>query len=153
MDLKVIENPDKVDIWKVALSLRDIDRKEAFLTTGQTPAKTVVQSCLDCTYLWVTKTRTNNKPIALFGVQEITPTFGVPWMVATNDLKDSARAFLRASKYWVSYLQENFQYLFNFCLPENKTSIRWLKRVGFEFDSKLTLYGYFNHPFLQFWRM
>lgn len=151
MKLKVIENPSERDIFKIAFNLRDIDRKEAFLTTGKEPAKTVTQSCLDSSRVWVTKTSAD-KPVALFGLQVVNREVAIPWMVATEDLKESARDFLRASKLWVEYLQGDFQCLINFCLPENTTSIRWLKLMGFEFDNKPIPYGYFDHHFLMFWR-
>lgn len=156
MDLRAEEATYKAVVI-IAHELRKIDQKEIFLATGQPPENIVLASYDQSNICKVVRTRNTERPIAVFGianpqVQPINYKIGVPWMVATDKLREYGKSFMQAALHWVRYLQGDYDLMVNYCLPENTTSILWLRKMGFEFDETLSPFGYFEHDFIKFWR-
>lgn len=150
-----LEKPSYDSIIGVADSLRKIDRKECFLATGQPQASvTLIESVRNSSYCRAAWDHEAGLPLALFGVTTVpsAPAIGIPWMVGTVYLKDYRKDIIRIGPEMVEKFQEDHSLLVNFCLPENEVSIRWLKRLGFQFEDEPQPYGYFDHPFIKFWR-
>jgi len=154
VDLKVTEATEQA-IHYIGTHLREIDRKEATLVEGKHPLNQLRESWNVSDICKVVRERFTGLPIAIVGRGTIeTPDLklGVPWMVSTDDLKEHSRSFLRACPHWVNFLQGDCDLLMNWCLPENITSIIWLKKMGFEFAKEPAPYGAFGVPFIRFWR-
>lgn len=56
---------------------------------------------------------------------------GSPWMLGTPVLDANARILVRETPRYISKMQTAFPHLLNFVHADNKTSVRWLRRLGF----------------------
>lgn len=110
------------DCLYIAKHMRDADQKEIWYSHRQTPIKAMM-ACylLDCLCALV-----NDRPTVLFGC-----TNGVPWMLATDDIKKVGVRFILASKDYVLSWLDQYKVLSNYVHADNEVSIRWLKWLGF----------------------
>ena len=155
MDLKVTEVTE-TSAFHVGMHMKDVDRREAFLSTGLSPLRALQESISISDICKIVRVRLTGLPIAVLGRATIDEPgilkIGVPWCVTTDDVPRYAKSFMQGAPHWVKYLQGDCDLLMNFCLPENKTTILWLKKVGFEFSDTPMPYGVQRVPFLKFWR-
>lgn len=77
----------------------------------------------------------NGRPSVMFGVAPINviDSIGAPWLLGTDDVLTVKREFLRAGRAHVGEWIKNYSILTNIVDARNKMSVRWLKRLGFEF--------------------
>jgi len=75
---------------------------------------------------------------------------GVPWMLATHEIYQHRKEFLRDSKRYIKALFTAFDYLENYVLAENKASVKWLKWCGFTIEEAAP-YGIEKAMFNRFW--
>lgn len=80
--------------------------------------------------VWLTPT---GEPLYVCGVVPVLllPPAGVPWMLATRQLPQHARPFLRESVRWLREQQDRYELLFNYVGAWHTRSIRWLDWLGF----------------------
>jgi hypothetical protein len=91
-------------------------------------------------------------PVALFGVSALIgdDTVGVPWMVATDNLREVRHTLMRNTKKYMDIMLNLFNFLINFVDTRNTESIKWLKRCGFTFG-EIIYFGKDNVPFQKFY--
>lgn len=92
--------------------------------------------------------------IALFGiVGELDwgdgPGKGSPWMLASDELKDIRKSFLRQCRGYVRDWLKVHGELEGYVWAENEVHIQWLRWLGFQFDGPVP-YGIADQPFLRF---
>lgn len=74
---------------------------------------------------------------------------GSPWMLGTPVLDKHARVLVRATPEYIAKMLNAFPHLVNFVHTENKTSMRWLRRLGFTLRDAVPYgaKGELFHPF------
>ena len=141
----------KGDIELLHHAIREQDRAEIWHSHGMTP-KEGLEFSLDRAVEAHSIISNEEKVIGMFGVGEVTPNIGVPWLLATDELPKVQREFLPESLKWVERVNDRYDLLFNYVYAENKTSIRWLKWLGFSFIRKIDDWGVHPAPFIEFAR-
>lgn len=142
----------KDDIPYLAETMREQDRKEIWHSHGLTPLDAL-------TFSFELAVENNSiigddgKVIGMFGVGEAAPRIGVPWLLASDELPKVQRQFLPESIKWVERVNERYDLLYNYVYAGNKTSIRWLKWLGFSFIRKIDDWGVHPAPFIEFARI
>lgn len=134
-----------VHALRVAEDMRECDRQEVRATSGDSPGVALLRSmkgsvwsyaCLDKD--WV--------PFAIFGLSDLMPGVGCPWMLATDRLAANSRWFLRATISVVASMHERHPLLVNYVDARNTASIRWLEWAGFKIHPAMP-YGVEGLPF------
>lgn len=88
--------------------------------------------------------------IALFGVAgTLLDTTGTPWMIGTPLLDRQGRALIHLAPSYIRQMLELFPNLINVVDVRNTRSIRWLKRMGFDFQPAVPV-GPAGAPFYPF---
>lgn len=129
--------------------LRAIDRLEC-VAFGHDPDKALQEGferselCFTASY--------NDRPVLAFGVrrESLLSDKGIPWMLATDDIKKLSRDVVMESKVYVAEFLKRFEYLENYVHVDNIISKRWLKWCGFTFD-KPAPFGLNGEIFQRFW--
>lgn len=118
------------DVVLLARNLRPADQRELeAYGHGDKPHLALTDSASRSTHCWAGFA--GNDLLAVFGVAEMEPGVGSPWMMGTPALDDHARALAKATPLYIARMLASFPHLVNFVHVENDVSIRWLKRVGF----------------------
>jgi hypothetical protein len=124
--------PDEWRVAHIATHLRAQDVAEVFYSDAKRPEEAVYDSwknspdcrCID---------GDDGTPVGICGVA----SGGVIWLLATEELLATSshrRQFIRGAKQWVDgLLNEGSGPLHNWVFAANRDSIRWLKKLGFQF--------------------
>lgn len=134
------------DTASLAPRLRAEDVTELYYATGKTPLQVLRKSYELSNKCWAVIYK--EKVIALFGVSDAGKV-GVPWMLASDELKDIKKSFLRECKDYVARMGEGHDLLTNYVWVGNEIHIQWLKWLGFTFLDPIE-YGFAKKPFMQF---
>ena len=135
-------------VQRIAKMLRNQDRLEVLYSHGLSGEEAVMQSwrnsqicrCID---------GDDGKAVGICGVSG-----SWIWLLATDELlaTDShRRQFLRGGRKWVDGLMSQYQYLENWALWSNQTTLRWLEHLGFSIDTPAPM-GRSAQLFAHFWR-
>lgn len=135
------------DCFDLAPRLRSEDVQEIKYASGSSPLTALEMSYNASSKCWAVVF--NEKVIALFGVCK-QDTWGVPWMLASDELKDIRKSFLRECREYVQKMGEGCAYLTNFVWIGNEVHIKWLHWLGFKFLEPVE-YGKANMLFRQFY--
>lgn len=94
----------------------------------------------------------DGRPEGMLGVAALSviDDLGSPWLLGTTELRRHARPFLEAGPPMVAAMHERFSRLVNYVHIDNRASIRWLSRLGFDFPGELAYVG--GHKLLKFTR-
>ena len=148
---------DPMDALVLAPRLRKPDVVEV-TAMGSTPFKALMQSFelpnAEVYTILETKSETQeSKVIAMFGVADSVevPEYGVPWMLASRDLEDYSRPFLRYCKDWITKIENKYDVLYNMVHCKNAQGMRWLQWCGFDIKTSRT-YGAGGEDFYLFIR-
>jgi hypothetical protein len=121
-------------VLELSETIRSADRDELWALARRTPyealSNTVMVSRDPMAGL------VDGKVCVMWGVGLITlvSDSACPWLLATDDLPNHARPFLRASKKYVAEMKRDFKVLKNFVDARNTEAMRWLEWL--EFDIK-----------------
>ena len=92
----------------------------------------------------------NGLPVGICGVNE-----SLIWLLGTDDLfatSSHRRQFIRGGRKWVDGLiEDGNDFLHNWAMYSNQTTIRWLKHLGFTIDTPAPI-GVSAQLFSHFWR-
>jgi len=135
-------------VQRIAKMLRHQDRLEVLYSHGLSGEEAVMQSwrnsqicrCID---------GDDGKAVGICGVSG-----SWIWLLATDELlaTDSHRKqFLCGGRKWVDGLMSQYQYLENWALWSNQTTLRWLEHLGFTIDTPAPM-GHSAQLFAHFWR-
>lgn len=75
----------------------------------------------------------DGKPAGVFGLGEVTPEIGAPWMLGTELLVKHSRPWLQAAPTMCNTFLAQYPTLINMIHKKNTRSIKWLKKLGFTF--------------------
>lgn len=136
------------DVPFLAENIREEDRLEIWHGYRVTPEE-AFQTGLEVsdtpyTVVW------NDTPVAMFGVSGVAGV-GVPWMLATDDLRKIRKSFLRDCRSYVEGFHNEYPLLVNQVWAKNTTHIQWLKWLGFQFDIPVQM-GPDNEMFIRFYK-
>lgn len=135
---------------EVVARAREIDRLEARYQTGR-PLERAAWTA----YSLSTMSKVGfyyGKPVNVWGVhdKDLFGGIGVPWLIATDEIKAAAVPFLRESCYYLNEMKEGREALENEVWSENRVAIHWLKWLGFRMGETVERN---DQPFIKFsWR-
>lgn len=133
----------------VAENMRESDKQQSWIQ-GLLHPKQALKYCV----------RTSKKPMCgvidgfpaiIFGVASYSMigSIGSPWMLSTSAIHALPISFLKECKKYIKESISSYDKLENYVDVENKTSISWLKWLGFDIlDAEP--YGNFKLPFHKF---
>ena len=138
------------DVRSIASRLREADRQEIWLASGSQPLGVLVVALQQSEKAWVYTA--DGVPECVCGVVPgPVPSLGVPWMVGTPVMVKHQVALLREGRRVVQEMNEMYPTLWNLVSADSRTSIRWLKRLGFQLGDPIQ-HGPFNADFYPFMR-
>lgn len=130
----------------LAARMRAPDLAEIHAASGQPPLK-VIQAAIAAT----------DQPMTAFFDGELACIFGVaplnflagqgaPWMLGSNQIDRHPGVFIKRCGDYIAEMASSYQHLLNYVDARNTRSIRWLKRMGFNFHDAVP-YGVAQLPF------
>lgn len=139
------------DVDALKDNLREIDLFECKSVSGNTGAE-ALQNCLDnslvCYTIFI-----NEKQVAMFGMTSTDKKhFGVIWLLGSDDTRKATNILVKHAKDIIEELLALRPILFNYVSVKNKTSIKWLKAIGFSVDMAPITYGIAGEKFYLFYK-
>jgi hypothetical protein len=125
------------DIFYIGDNMREDDIYEIWAAHKTTPRYAAMGCYLQKECLCVL---VDDIPVILFGCAD-NDSFGVPWMLATDDIKKIGIQFILGSQEYVNRWFEQYKLLTNYVHAHNKVSIRWLKWLKFNFLETVLVNG------------
>jgi len=133
-----VEKGTPADAFELAFKLKQIDKYEVAMA-GHTPLEALVNP--------FRFTRPNVNTYTVFDSEEVVAMFGVVskrndlrkgsvWMLSSNKLDNYWKYFTKRTKKWTDYFLSDYDYVDNVISIDNKTSIKWLKWLGFTINDK-----------------
>ena len=129
------------DIEKMKQTIRDIDRLEVKAMLGEN-----LDNALHITAQISFRAKAGyyeDALVAIWGIGSRTPLSreGNPWLLATTEMDrpEVRKAFLKHCREEFDALVDGYHYCWNYVHARNRTAIRWLKWLGFEFMNDETL--------------
>lgn len=144
-----IRDTHLIDVVRLAHNLRESDRAE-IRAYGQTdPLKGLTESAAHSVLCWTAFI--DDEVAAILGVAPLSVMAGIgsPWMMGTPVLDAHSRVLVRETPRYIDKMLVAFPHLVNYVHFENKTSIRWLRRLGFVVHPPRP-YGRLDEPFHEF---
>lgn len=123
----------------LAANMRQADRDEVE-ASGFASAEAALRVSMERSAFAMTAI-IDGEPAAMFGAGDlnILARVGAPWLLATPVMEADRRLLLRQSIAWRRQLLERYDILRNAVDDRNKTSIRWLRWMGFSFSEPMPL--------------
>lgn len=137
------------DALQMFPNLRDADRAELKASGGRDSPEALADSVTSSTRCFAILDETG--VIALFGYTEETPTLARVWMLATPQIEQHSRRFIRECRKWVDWMNTKYSTLYNFYYEPNTLHQRWLVWCGFTIGSRHNI-GTSGEPFRIFHR-
>tara|TARA_R100000234_G_C4970897_1_gene166155 strand:+ start:148 stop:639 length:492 start_codon:yes stop_codon:yes gene_type:complete len=139
------------DIKYLAPRLRYEDKQEILATNGRLPYYELLRGYKQSKIIF-TIVNQKDKPVGIFGIDDLGGSVGGIWLVATDELATIQITFLRQCRQVVEFLNTKYKILWNYVDCRNDVHIKWLKWCGFKFINKKN-YGVLNKPFYEFIRI
>ncbi len=139
------------DIKYLAPRLRKEDKQEILALSGLLPYEALLIGFKNAVIVF-TIFNPKNKPVGIFGVDDLGNGVGGIWLLATKDLAKIQIAFLKQCREVVKFLNTKYKILWNFVDCRNQLHIKWLKWCGFKFLRK-TNRGVLQKPFYEIIRI
>lgn len=135
----------------VAANMRGADRAEVWAAGHRTPREALERAVDLSTLAWVGYG--DGEPAAAWGVApaSLLGETGIPWLLGTDAIERHPAAFLRRCRGLLADMSRDFLVLRNLVDLRNRTSIRWLKWLGFTLEPPVP-HGPDRLPFHPFWR-
>lgn len=156
MEKFVIEPANRVAATQLAPHLRAVDQLEIYRASGMEPLDALLDSIAvsDEDMCWVAKLR--GQPVAMFGVNDVTPEGEDPhlvggiWLLASNGIYQNKKDFMRHCKHYLKVMHSRYDYLTNFIDEANLVTMAWLPRLGFVPVQRVADFGHAKLPFIQY---
>jgi hypothetical protein len=131
----------------LALVMREEDRAEAWAAAKLEPRAALAGSMLhsrDPMSFFL-----DGKIVGMAGVGQMSPysRVGAPWLLSATLVWPPV--LFRASRVWVREALKNYEKLENYVDARSKSTIKWLRWVGFSLDPAAP-YGFLRLPFHRF---
>lgn len=130
------------------LKLREADTLELQASLGVTGPLAIAECLIHSERTWVGID--DGDIICVFGLGAVPPDVGIPWMLGTEGIDKVALTFLKESREIVKLMLDYYPYLTNLVDARHTKAIRWLKWLGFSFDSEPWYQLDPDVPFLKF---
>lgn len=140
---------DFTDLAALAPKMREADRIEVFCSHGMTPDEILE-------YSWYISDEVNaiyndeDEVIGIFGKNIDDHGHCIPWLLASDDLKNYSKQFFKESREWIQDLMDTYKHGYNYVHAANKQSIKWLKMSGIKDFEDVAKWGYYPSPFVKF---
>lgn len=138
------------DCTELSQSMCEEDKREIWHMSRSSPLDALKNGLFHSEYCWTVQW--GNKVVAMFGVSRIDDVTGVPWMLASEDLKKIKKSFLRECHQYVSKMSEGYEVMTNCVWVENDIHVQWLKWLGFKFLPAKPM-GYDGELFYEFYKV
>ena len=121
------------DVLYVAERLREADLQELYAMHGKDVdvPMLLLQSWKESIQRYTIIA--NDEPVGIFGLAEVAPKLGAPWLVGTDGLPKIAKSFITGCPHYVERMLDTYPNLVNYVHKDNRLAIRWLKYLGFTF--------------------
>ena len=139
------------DIKYLAPRLRQEDKQEILAGSGLLPYEALHIGFKNAVIVF-TIFNPKNKPVGIFGVDDVGNGIGAIWLLATKDLAKIQIAFLKECREVIKFLNTKYKILWNFVDCRNQLHIKWLKWCGFKFIRRLNR-GVLQKPFYEIIRI
>lgn len=139
------------EIPYVSVNMQISDILELMASSGKKPNEALLDALDVSKESWTIWD--GSTPLGMFGVADsYQPNVGIPWLLATNQLSDIGREFLRGSKWYIDYMHRDYEFLTNYVDLRHTTAQRWLEWLGFYKHKVIQHYGVAAIPFIQYVR-
>ena len=147
MSQLAISDLSKNDIFDLCQNVRQSDIDELQASCGLSPEDVLLKTyALDGVKLAF---KVDSEILCAFGVTDLLDSQGIPWMIASKNLSDNKKSFLKACKVIFPELKKHYQVMENYVDARNMDSIKWLEWLGFEVFDPVT-FGLEKLPFHRF---
>jgi hypothetical protein len=120
------------DCGKLAKVMREEDQQELWFASRSTPLQSLFNGYKG-NRCWTGVNHTTEEVFMMFGVSRKDEFTGVPWMLASDDLKNVRRTFIKECGSYLEQMFEGYDVLTNHVWSKNEVHIKWLKWLGFKF--------------------
>jgi hypothetical protein len=149
MTLKLLP-PGAAHLERIARKMNPLDVQEVWASGGFTPIESLrqaVQMSYEARVAVV-----NGDAHAAFGIATFGDNneVGIPWLLATPEIKTWGRQFLRVSEQFVQRWLRSHEVLTNAVDVRHHEAHKWLHWLGFEVTQVHPQFGVGKMPFLQF---
>lgn len=128
--------------------MREADRRELTASSGDAEMA-VLRGWLGSSYCFA-GVDTCGRTLGIFGVFRESAHWWCPWLIGTEALDEYPREVARLSLLLFPRLLARFPNMRNYVDARNVRSIRWLRRLGFNFNGPMA-YGVAGAAFYRFW--
>lgn len=136
-------------IARIAADMRPADVEEVWASNHHTPLEALAKGWAVSDFSAVVTH--DGVPLVMLGVVkgDILTGSGVVWLLGTNEALKHRRIFLEQTRGVLDELLSICPRLHNYVHTENKTSVRWLKHIGFTIEDAVPYGpdGEMFHPF------
>lgn len=138
------------DVEFIAANMRESDTIEVWNSHGHKPLEALNYAASYSRFGAIACS--NGVPLVAFGlvICDVMLSTGCPWLLGTNQAMKYRREFLTESPRIIASMLEMCKHLENYIHVENNNSLRWLRRLGFQFD-KPQPFGPFGAEFQRFY--
>lgn len=119
------------DCIQLSETMREEDKREIWHISRSSPLLSLVKGLAYSSKCWTVEW--NGTVVAMFGVAPESELVGIPWMLASDDLKKIKKSFLRECHQYVERMFDDYQVLTNCAWSQNHIHVQWLKWLGFKF--------------------
>ena len=143
--------PKEEYLQKIEANLRESDRKEAWAGWRLRASEVVRMSVESSDDTWVILYE--EEPIGIFGVsrKSFLSEIGMIWFLGTDDLEKIWFSFGKETHAVIQMFLKNYERLENWAAFDNKKTLGWLKKNGFQIESPQP-YGVYGEKFCYFWQ-
>jgi hypothetical protein len=146
----VVRAPRRADIAQLAATLRPADRAELEASHPGDPLDAIRHALAVSPHRWAMEV--DGQLALLGGVAPVSLVGGIgsPWLLGSTVLERKGGVLTRVCLGYRDLALGLYPHLVNYVDARNATSIRWLRRLGFEVADTPTPYGPKGLPFYRF---
>tara|TARA_R100000458_G_scaffold15497_1_gene13185 strand:+ start:788 stop:1273 length:486 start_codon:yes stop_codon:yes gene_type:complete len=154
--MKYIVRKTKIeDCLDLSQRLRDDDKREIWSAGRFTPIKALTEgfevSGDYCYTLILSEPQTTHmsfdKIVGIFGVSKVQDNTGIVWLMGSDEMTKYKKGFYKVSKEYLKLFLKEFKTVFNYVDERNKTTSKWLQRLGFKLIKREPKFGEDKIPF------
>lgn len=127
------------DVLYILEHLRNEDREEVQAIHGENWKEIVFNDIMKTDFdVLMGVTKNGDVPVCMGGAWHIEgnpDNVGVVWMLCTDEIINHKLCLLRELKKEFKKYDKKFWYLYNFIYTKNEFAKKWLKWIGFKFDT------------------
>lgn len=138
------------DCTELSLTMREEDKQEIWHYARLEPLPALLGGLFVSKPCWTVEWQ--GKVVAMFGVSPQDDLVGIPWMLASEDLKKIKKSFLKECHSYVQKMFSGYEVLTNYAWSKNDIHIQWLKWLGFKFFPAKPM-GYDGELFYEFYKV